>query len=40
MTTVNPNNEKETQSDIFRWKVFKLTSFFIGQKIMKHLNDL
>ena len=32
MTTVNPNNKNETQSDIFPWKVFKLTSFLIGQK--------
>ena len=32
MTTVNPNNKNETQSDIFPWKVFKLASFIIDQK--------
>ena len=28
MTTVNPNNENETKSDIFSWDIFKSDIIF------------
>ena len=35
MTKVNPSNRNETKSDIF----YDLTSFCIGHKILKYLNN-
>ena len=39
MTKVNPNNGNKTKSDIFHGEYSKLTSFFIGQKILKYFID-
>ena len=39
MTKVNRNNGNETKSDIFHRIYSNLTSFFIGRKILKYLND-
>ena len=39
MTKVNPNNETETESDIFGPTYSNLTLFFIGRKILKYVND-
>ena len=39
MTKVNPNNGNEIKSDIFHGTYSNMTSFFIGRKILKYLND-
>ena len=39
MTKVNPNNGKETKTDIFTWYIFKSDIIFIGPKILKYFNE-
>ena len=39
MTKVNPNNGRETKSDIFSWDILKSDTNFIGHKILKYFND-
>ena len=39
LTKVNPNNVNETKIDIFHRTHSNLTSFLIGQKILKYFND-
>ena len=40
MTTVNPNNGRETKSDIFSWDILKSNIIFlIGSKILKYFID-
>ena len=39
MTTVNPNNENEINSEFFHGTYSNLTSFFIGHKILKYFSD-
>ena len=39
ITKVNPNNGKETKSDIFPWTYSNLTTYLFYQKILKYFND-
>ena len=40
MITMNPNNGNETNSDIFRWDIFKFdTISFFNRKILTYFNE-
>ena len=39
MIKVNPNNGKETKSDIFHGTSSNLTSYAVGRKTLKYFNE-